>query len=95
VLLYAGFTLNLITALTVAAVFVLRRSEPGIERPYRTWGYPWPPIIFLLLSGWSLVFMMIDRPQESIAGLLTLSSGLVIYFLDYAFRSRFPVAEES
>jgi APA family basic amino acid/polyamine antiporter len=91
VLLYAGFTLNLITAVTVAGVFVLRRSDPGIERPYRTWGYPWTPIAFLLLSGWSLVFMLIDRPQESLAGLLTLSAGLVIYFLDYA-RSRWRVA---
>ncbi len=91
VLLYAGFTLNLITAVTVAGIFVLRRSEPGIERPYRTWGYPWPPIVFLLLSGWSLTFMMIDRPQESLAGLLTLSAGLVIYFLDYA-RNRFAAA---
>ena len=51
VLLYAGFTLNLITALTVTGIFVLRRREPRIERPYRTWGYPWPPIIFLVLSG--------------------------------------------
>ncbi len=87
VLLYAGFTLNLITAVTVAGVFVLRRSEPGIERPYRTWGYPWPPMVFLLLSGWSLTFMLIDRPQESLAGLATLLAGLVIYVADYA-RSR-------
>jgi len=91
VLLYAGFTLNLITAVTVAGVFVLRRSEPGIERPYRTWGYPWTPILFLLLSGWSLTFMLIDRPQESLAGLLTLSAGLLIYLLDYA-RGRLFVA---
>jgi APA family basic amino acid/polyamine antiporter len=88
VLLYAGFTLNLITAVTVASVFVLRRSQPGTERPYRTWGYPWPPIVFLLLSGWSLTFMLFTRPSESLAGLLTLSAGLVIYLLDYA-RSRF------
>jgi basic amino acid/polyamine antiporter, APA family len=91
VLLYAGFTLNLITAVTVACVFVLRRREPGIERPYRTWGYPWPPIVFLLLSGWSLTFMLFDRPQESLAGLLTLTAGLAIYFLDYA-RNRFVAA---
>jgi len=94
VLLYAGFTLNLITAVTVAAVFVLRRREPGMERPYRTWGYPWPPIVFLLLSGWSLTFMLIDRPQESLAGLLTLSAGLAIYLLDRAW-SRFRVAAGS
>ncbi len=90
VLLYAGFTLNLITAVTVAGVFVLRRGEPGIERPYRTWGYPWPPMVFLLLSGWSLTFMLIARPQESLAGLATLLAGLVIYVADYA-RSRWLV----
>jgi len=90
VLLYAGFTLYLITAVTVAGVFVLRRSDPGIERPYRTWGYPWPPIVFLLLSGWSLTLMLIDRPQESLAGLATLLAGLVVYVADYA-RSRWLV----
>ena len=55
VLLYAGFTLNLITAITVAGVFLLRRREPEIVRPYRTWGYPWTPILFLALSAWSLI----------------------------------------
>ncbi|MGH9325034.1 MAG: APC family permease [Vicinamibacteria bacterium] len=94
VLLYAGFTLNLITAATVAAIFVLRRREPHIERPYRTWGYPWTPILFLALSAWSLTFMMVDRPKESLAGLLTLSAGLVVYFADYA-RNRWLVAAKS
>ena len=84
VLLYAGFTLSLITALTVSGVFVLRRREPDIERPYRTWGYPWPPIIFLVLSGWSLAFMLVSQPRESLAGLATLMLGLVIYGIDKA-----------
>ena len=92
VLLYAGFTLTLITALTVTGVFVLRRREPDIERPYRTWGYPWPLIIFLVLSGWSLTFMLLSRPQESLAGLATLMLGLVIYAIDKA-RTRWLIQE--
>lgn len=92
VLLYAGFTLNLITALTVAGVFVLRRREPDIPRPYRTWGYPWPPLIFLAVSGWSLTFMLFNQPWESFAGLLTLVLGLVIYAVDKA-RSRWLVSD--
>ena len=87
VLLYAGFTLNLITATTVASIFILRRQEPDIERPYRTWGFPWPPILFLVLSAWGLVLTLVSQPMESLAGLLTLSLGLVIYFVDRA-RSR-------
>lgn len=86
VLLYAGFTLSLITSLTVSTIFVLRRREPDRERPYRTWGYPWPPILFLAPSLWSLVYMMIDKPVESVAGLATLALGAVIYFID---RMRF------
>ncbi len=86
VLLYAGFTLNLITALTVAGIFVSRHREPELERPYRTWGYPWPPIIFLVLSAWSLSFMLVTRPEESLAGLATLMLGLVIYGADDLVR---------
>ena len=82
VLLYAGFTLNLITTITVAGVFLLRRQEPGMERPYRTWGYPWPPVIFLIFSVWSLTYMLIEKPWESLAGLVTMSVGLVSYFTD-------------
>jgi len=92
VLLYAGFTLNLITALTVTGVFVLRWREPDIERPYRTWGYPWTPIVFLALSGWSLTFMLVVQPKESLAGLATLMLGLVIYFIDKA-RTRWLMQE--
>jgi APA family basic amino acid/polyamine antiporter len=91
VLLYAGFTLSLITALTVSGIFLLRYREPEIERPYRTWGYPWPPIIFLGLSGWSLTFMLLTQPRESLAGLATLALGIVIYGIDKA-RSRWWVA---
>jgi basic amino acid/polyamine antiporter, APA family len=94
VLLYAGFTLNLITAVTVAGVFVLRRREPDIERPYRTWGYPWPPIVFLGLSAWSLIYMLLVEPKESLAGLGTLGAGLVLYLVDYA-RSRWAVQVKS
>lgn len=94
VLLYAGFTLNLITALTVSGVFVLRYREPDIDRPYRTWGYPWPPIVFLLLTGWSLVFMLLTQPWESLAGLATVTLGLVIYGIDKA-RNRWLTVPEN
>ena len=73
---------DVVPALTVASVFVLRRREPDIARPYRTWGYPWPPLIYLVLSAWSLTFMLLDRPMESLAGLATLALGLVLYAID-------------
>ena len=49
-LTYIGFTLSLCAGLTVLGVMVLRRREPGLERPYRAWGYPLTPLLFVLLA---------------------------------------------
>ncbi len=81
VLVYAGFVLNLFTFLTVLGVFVLRWQQPHLPRPYRAWGYPVTPLLFLLLSGWTLLFILRDKPTESLYGLGTLVVGLVVYGL--------------
>lgn len=81
VLVYAGFVLNLFTFLTVLGVFVLRWRQPHLPRPYRAWGYPFTPLLFLALSAWTLVFIVKDKPVESLYGLATVASGLVVYFL--------------
>src|SRR5690606_33695703 len=44
VLTYAGFTLTLFAMLAVVGVMVLRRTDPDLPRPYKTWGYPWTPL---------------------------------------------------
>ena len=80
VLVYAGFILNLFTFMTVAGVLVLRRRWPDLPRPYRTWGYPVTPLLFLALSGWTLWFLLLNQPLESLAGLGTLLLGLPLYF---------------
>ena len=51
ILVFAGFTLGLNSLLTVAGVFVLRVREPEAERPYRVWGYPFTPLVYLGLTG--------------------------------------------
>jgi len=86
VLLYAGFVLSLFTFLTVLGLFVLRVRRPELPRPYRAWGYPVTPLIFLALSGWTLIFILRDKPVESLYGLLTLLGGLVVYFLSKRIR---------
>jgi APA family basic amino acid/polyamine antiporter len=80
VLLYAGFVLSLFTFLTVLGLFVLRRKHPELARPYRAWGYPLTPLLFLGLSGWTLLFILRDNPTESLYGLATLLVGLVVYY---------------
>jgi len=80
VLTFVGFTLNLFTFLTVLGVIVLRYREPLLPRPYKTWAYPVTPLFFLGLSGFTLYFLITERPVESLAGFGIILIGLVIYF---------------
>jgi APA family basic amino acid/polyamine antiporter len=81
VLLFAGFTLALNSFVTVFGVFVLRWRQPELERPYRTFLYPLPPLIYLTLMGWTLWFVLVNRPVEGLFGLGVIASGLVVYWL--------------
>jgi APA family basic amino acid/polyamine antiporter len=80
---YVQFSLTLCSALTVLGVFVLRRTRPDLPRPYRVWGYPLTPLIFLAISGWMLWQLIGNAATRtpSLLGLATALLGLVIYFL--------------
>ena len=80
VLVYTSFLLILITTLAVAAVFVVRAKGLGKSEDYRTWGYPFTPLIFLLVSLWMLVFVAIDKPFESMISCGILIIGFLIYY---------------
>ncbi len=81
VLLFAGFTLALNSFVTVLGVFVLRWRQPGLERPYRTFLYPLPPLVYLALTGWTLWFVLMNQPVEGSFGLGVIASGLLVYVL--------------
>jgi APA family basic amino acid/polyamine antiporter len=81
VITYLGFTLTLSSFLTVLGVFVHRMRFPDVPRPYKTWGYPVTPIIFLAISLWMLIFIFQGKPVESLAGLGTIALGLPVYLL--------------
>jgi APA family basic amino acid/polyamine antiporter len=77
---YVVFGLWISYGLTVGAVFVLRRKRPDLNRPYRTWGYPWTPALFVLAALFISVNTLINRFWNSFAGLLILLLGLPAYF---------------
>ncbi len=82
VLLYTSFLLILITTITVGGVFILRKSKGGSEsETYKTWGYPITPLVFIVVSIWTLAFVAIDRPMESLVSVGILGAGILIYFL--------------
>jgi APA family basic amino acid/polyamine antiporter len=73
------FAMYLFHAATGASLFVLRRKHPDQVRPYRAWGYPWTPIVFILTACAFLVSTMGTRPVESLWGLLLMALGFPAY----------------
>jgi APA family basic amino acid/polyamine antiporter len=81
ILVFAGFTLALNSFVTVFGVFVLRWRQPDLPRPYRTFAYPLTPVIYLLLTAWTLGYVIYNRPAEGAFGLGLILSGAVVYAL--------------
>ena len=79
VMLYASILLIANSTLAVAGVYVLRMNEPNLPRPYRTWGYPLTPAVFLAVNIWTLMYVLQTRPFESFVGLVILGVGLTLY----------------
>ncbi|HET8648687.1 MAG TPA: amino acid permease [Gemmatimonadales bacterium] len=75
-------------ALAVAAVFVFRRSRPELERPYRTWGYPVVPILFLVASVGMVVNALITDPINTGLTFLIILAGVPVYYIWRNRRSR-------
>ncbi|PYJ50134.1 MAG: amino acid transporter, partial [Verrucomicrobia bacterium] len=71
--------------LMVVALIILRRKKPEAERPYRTWGYPFVPIISIALAGLLIVDLAFLAPATSGIGILIVLTGIPVYF---AWRSR-------
>jgi APA family basic amino acid/polyamine antiporter len=83
---YAGFTLTLFSSLAVSCVIVLRIRRPEIERPFRAWGYPITPLVFLSVSCWVMYWAFQGRPMESGLGLLTVLLGGLIFAISSSPR---------
>ncbi len=61
------------------AVFVLRRTRPDAPRPYRVWGYPWVPALFVVACIALVWSTLVQSPRESLVGLVLVASGLPVY----------------
>jgi basic amino acid/polyamine antiporter, APA family len=88
VLTYLGFTLSLFTTLTVIGLFILRFREPNLPRPFKAWGYPFTPIIFIALNIYILWKVIEGKPMVSLAGLGTVFIGLMIYFISNYYSKK-------
>src|SRR6266498_2676778 len=78
---YVVFAVLIFYVLTIAGVFVLRRTRPQAERPYRAFGYPLLPAFYIVAATVILLVLAVYRTQTSWPGLLLVLAGLPIYFL--------------
>ena len=85
VLDFIQFALLFCSFFTVLGVIKLRITQPELPRPYRAWGYPVTPVVFLLVTGFMMYYLLIDRPLQSFLGIVIMISGLLIYAV---FRKR-------
>jgi basic amino acid/polyamine antiporter, APA family len=80
ILIFSGATMALNTFAAVLGLFILRQRKPDIERPFRVSFYPVTPLIFLGITGWTLIYVVVQRPIEALISMAILASGGVFYF---------------
>jgi APA family basic amino acid/polyamine antiporter len=79
VLDFIQFSLTACSFLAVLGVIKLRFTHPDLPRPYRAWGYPVTPIVFLLVTAFMMYYLVVNRPAQSLAGLAMMLAGLAVY----------------
>ena len=82
---FIQFSLLSCSFLTVLGVIKLRITAPDLPRPYRAWGYPVTPLIFLCVTAFMMYYLVTERPLQSFIGMLMMGSGLAVYYFS---RSR-------
>ncbi len=90
---YVIFAVLLFYILTIVALFVLRRTRPDADRPYRAIGYPVLPAVYIAMAGFISVVLLRYKPQYTWPGLLIVLLGLPVYFAWRRTASISPVPE--
>src|SRR5207245_1689686 len=78
---YVIFAVLLFYMLTIAGLFVLRRTRPEIERPYRAFGYPVLPALYILAAGLIEILLLLYKPSYTWPGLIIVLLGVPVYFV--------------
>jgi APA family basic amino acid/polyamine antiporter len=76
--MFAGI---LFWALAAASIFTLRKKYPDLPRPYKAWGYPVVPWIFIIALSGILLITLVKKPVESLAGVGLMVIGIPVYYI--------------
>ncbi len=87
---YTAFAVVLFAGVAVAALFVLRHREPNAHRPFRAWGYPAAPLVFVATSAALVINAIWRNPVPSLAGIVLIGAGIPVYLLTRPGAPREP-----
>ena len=77
---YVIFAVLIFYVLTISGIFVLRKKRPDMERPYRAFGYPVIPVIYILLASLIMFILLIYKPEYTWPGLAIVLFGIPVYY---------------
>ena len=85
---YVIFAVLVFYVLTIVGLFVLRRTQPATPRPYRAFGYPLLPALYIVIATWICVVLLRYKPQYTWPGLILVLLGVPVYFARKRFESK-------
>ncbi|MBN2664887.1 MAG: amino acid permease [Bacteroidales bacterium] len=93
---YVIFAVLLFFSLTIFALFLLRAKRPDIPRPYKAWGYPIIPALYILITTFIMVILLIYKPNYTFPGLVIVLIGIPVFYLwkRFSVKSDMPVNPE-
>ena len=92
---YVVFGSWIFYALITSSIFIFRRKYPDAERPYKAWGYPVVPVVFLLVAGWLLINTIMTAPTQAFIGIGLIILGLPVYYYLISKGDRVDSSEDN
>jgi len=90
---YVVFSVLIFYALTIAGIFVLRKKQPDADRPYRAFGYPFVPLLYIVAASAIMFVLLLYKTQTTWPGLLIVLLGVPVYLV-WSRRGRAERASE-
>jgi APA family basic amino acid/polyamine antiporter len=78
---YVIFAVMIFYVLTIIGIFILRKKWPDVERPYKAFGYPFLPILYIILASSISIILLIYKPQYTWPGLIIVVLGVPVYYI--------------
>ncbi len=83
-----SFVVVLFYMLTIAGIFILRKKQPDLERPYRAFGYPVLPVVYILMGLTFCILLIVFKPEFTWPGLIIVLIGIPVYYMAVASKKR-------